>query len=231
MPCKVLDAPALQDDYYLNLIDWSTQNFLAVGLSSSVYLWNANNSKVTKLCDLGISDSATSVSWSILHGHSNRVGAIAWSSSLLSTGSRDKTILHRDLRSNSPFVSKLVGHKQEICGLKWSFDEQQLCSGGNDNKLLVWNTHSSEPILKYTDHTAAVKAMAWSPHQHGLLVSGGGTADRTIKFRNTLSGTTLKSMDVGSQVCNLMFSKSLNEIVSTHGYSHNEINIWKYPKM
>ena len=28
-----------------------------------------------------------------------------------------------------------------------------------------------------------------------------------------------------------MFSKVLNEIVSTHGYSQNEINIWKYPKM
>ena len=28
-----------------------------------------------------------------------------------------------------------------------------------------------------------------------------------------------------------MFSKTVNEIVSTHGYSQNEINIWKYPKM
>ena len=73
--------------------------------------------------------------------------------------------------------------------------------------------------------------MAWSPHQHGLLVSGGGTADRTIKFRNTLTGSTIKSIDAGSQVCNLMFSKTVNEIVSTHGYSQNEINIWKYPKM
>ena len=167
----------------------------------------------------------------ILHGHTNRVGAISWNSTILSTGSRDKTILHRDLRVNTSFVSKLVGHKQEICGLKWSFDEQQLCSGGNDNKLLVWNSHSTEPILKFNDHVAAVKAMAWSPHQHGLLVSGGGTADRTIRFRNTLTGTTLNTVDVGSQVCNLMFSKTLNEIVSTHGYSHNEINVWKYPKM
>lgn len=65
LPCKVLDAPALQDDYYLNLIDWSTQNFLAVGLSSSVYLWNAMNSKVTKLCDLGMADTVTSVAWSL----------------------------------------------------------------------------------------------------------------------------------------------------------------------
>ena len=36
---------------------------------------------------------------------------------------------------------------------------------------------------------------------------------------------------MGSQVCNLMFSKTLNELVSTHGYSHNEINIWRYPEM
>jgi cell division cycle 20-like protein 1 (cofactor of APC complex) len=237
VPIKVLDAPALQDDYYLNLIDWSSQNFLAVGLSSSVYLWNAANSKVNKLCDLGAADSTTAVGWSLkgphfslgtnngdvqiwdiakmkkvrtLGGHSNRVGAIAWSSSLLSTGSRDKTILQRDLRESAPFVNRLLGHRQEVCGLKWSPDEQQLCSGGNDNKLLVWNTHSAEPILKYCDHLAAVKAVAWSPHQHGLLVSGGGTADRTIRFRNTLSGSTVKTVDVGSQVCNLMFSKSLN---------------------
>jgi len=65
VPIKVLDAPALQDDYYLNLIDWSSQNFLAVGLSSSVYLWNAANSKVNKLCDLGAADSTTAVGWSL----------------------------------------------------------------------------------------------------------------------------------------------------------------------
>lgn len=37
-PYKVLDAPALQDDFYLNLIDWSSQNILSVGLGSSIYL-------------------------------------------------------------------------------------------------------------------------------------------------------------------------------------------------
>ena len=80
---------------------------------------------------------------------------------------------------------------------------------------------SKEPVAKYSDHQAAVKAVAWSPHQHGLLLSGGGTADKTIKFRNTLQGTTVQSIDTGSQVCNLIFSKTLNEFVSTHGYSLN----------
>ena len=123
-----------------------------------------------------------------MNGHTNRVGTIAWNSTIFSTGSRDKSILHRDLRQSQPFFRKSVGHKQEICGLKWSFDEQQSCSGGNDNQLLIWNSYMPEPVVKYTDHTAAIKAMAWSPHEHGLLVSGGGTADRTIKFRKTLTG-------------------------------------------
>ena len=58
-PYKVLDAPALQDDFYLNLVDWGAENMLAVGLSSCVYLWNGENSKVSKLMDLGITDIVT----------------------------------------------------------------------------------------------------------------------------------------------------------------------------
>ena len=47
---QVLDAPLLQDDFYLNLVDWSNQNVLAVGLGSSVYLWSAFTSKVQLSC-------------------------------------------------------------------------------------------------------------------------------------------------------------------------------------
>jgi cell division cycle 20-like protein 1 (cofactor of APC complex) len=52
IPYKVLDAPQLLDDYYLNLVDWSDSNNLVVGLSSCVYTWNASNSEVSKLADL-----------------------------------------------------------------------------------------------------------------------------------------------------------------------------------
>jgi WD40 repeat protein len=55
-------------------------------------------------------------------------------------------------------------------------------------------------VLKYCEHTAAVKAIAWSPHLHGLLASGGGTADRCIRFWNTTTNSHLSCMDTGSQV-------------------------------
>lgn len=36
--------------------------------------------------------------------------------------------------------------------------------------------------MKFSEHNAAVKALAWSFKQHGLLASGGGTADRCLRF-------------------------------------------------
>jgi cell division cycle 20-like protein 1 (cofactor of APC complex) len=106
-----------------------------------------------------------------------------------------------------------------------------LASGGNDNKLMIWSLNSTQPLMRSSLHQAAVKAIAWSPHQHNLLASGGGTADRCIRFWNTSTFTQTNFIDTGSQVCNLVFSKSSNELVSTHGYSLNQINLWKLPTM
>lgn len=261
VPFKVLDAPALQDDFYLNLVDWSSHNVLAVGLGTCVYLWSACTSKVTKLCDLSFNDDTiTSVSWAqrgthlsvgtnkgevqlwdtikckkvrSMSGHTARVGTLAWSGPTLASGSRDRLIYLRDVRVNSPFTDKLSNHRQEVCGLKWSFEEPAfLASGGNDNNLHVFDSRNpSDPLHKFSEHTAAVKAIAWSPHQHGLLASGGGTADRCIRFHNTLSGASLNKIDTGSQVCNLAWSQNCNELVSTHGYSLNQIVVWRYPTM
>jgi len=197
-------------------------------------------------------------------GHQTRTGVLAWNSRILASGSRDRNILQHDLRVPDNYISKLVGHKSEVwrlqkylndvlgnmqtkltflrisiiqvCGLKWSNDDRELASGGNDNQvaitnlclffstfvfsslallcfsqwltylvacgeqLLVWNQQSQQPALRLTEHTAAVKAIAWSPHQSGLLASGGGTADRCIRFWNTTNGHQLNSIDTGSQV-------------------------------
>jgi WD40 repeat protein len=46
------------------------------------------------------------------------------------------------------------------------------------------------------------------------LASGGGTADRCIRFWNTLTGQPMQCVDTGSQVCNLAWSKHSSELVS-----------------
>ena len=41
----------------------------------------------------------------------------------------------------------------------------------------------------------------------------------------------MSAINTGSQVCNLVFSKTNDELVSTHGYSLNQVIVWKYPTM
>ena len=52
-PERILDAPDIINDYYLNLVDWSSNNHLAVALGAHVYLWNAASGDIHQLCQLG----------------------------------------------------------------------------------------------------------------------------------------------------------------------------------
>ena len=65
-PTRILDAPDLLDDYYLNLLSWSDTNVLAVALSQTVYLWNAESGAIEELCNVeseGPDAHISSVQW------------------------------------------------------------------------------------------------------------------------------------------------------------------------
>jgi len=260
-PFRVLHAPNLQDDFYLNCLSNSCSDVLAVALGRIVDLWSARTERCTQLCDLGPRYGCTSVAWSqdgellavgrhngevqvwdaarsrrvrTFNCHERRVGALAWNGHTLSTGSRDHDILQHDMRQSAPHYARLRGHNQEVCGLSWSPDGQQLASGGNEGFVCIWSAARSSiasPVHRFSESEAAVRALGWSPHQRGLLASGGGTADKCIRFWNTLTGNLVSSQPTGAQVCNLAWSKNVDEIVSTHGFSLNEVVIWKYPTM
>jgi WD40 repeat protein len=257
---KVLDAPALKDDFYLHLIDWSTTDVLAVGLGNSVYMWNASDSSVdlvkeyehcnitsvnwlsdgkkltVGLCDGSIDIYDTETKMPVLNylAHAQRVGVLSSipnDECLFSSGSLDRMINTFDIRVKSQPMLTHVGHSQEVCGLKWSRDGRMLASGGNDNRLMLWNLKKHTCENKFNAHNSAVRAIDWSYHKYGLLASGGGTQDRTIKFWNTNEMKLIDSIDTTSQVCDIAFSKITNEFVTTHGYSDNLILIWDYSKM
>jgi len=179
-PERILDAPELLDDYYLNLLDWSSTNVVAVALGPTVYLWNAGSGDIAQLCQTaeGTDDHITSVSWAAdgkhvavgtahsevqiwdasrshcvrrLRGHSARVGALAWNGTTLATGGRDNAILMHDVRIREHLTATLGGHEQEVCGLKWSPSGQQLASGGNDNLLHIW-CEPAAVIIQFRPH-------------------------------------------------------------------------------
>lgn len=46
---QVLDAPALVEDFYVNILAWSPQNVLAIGLGTDLYIYNCITSQVSAL--------------------------------------------------------------------------------------------------------------------------------------------------------------------------------------
>ena len=62
LPINVVDV---LDDYYLNLLSWSSTNTLAVALSQAVYLWDASSGSIKELMsvDSDPNDYISSVSW------------------------------------------------------------------------------------------------------------------------------------------------------------------------
>lgn len=60
-------------------------------------------------------DVASSKRVCILNGHTARVGALAWNGDVLSSGSRDRLILQRDVRTPCIIPDRrLAGHRQEV---------------------------------------------------------------------------------------------------------------------
>lgn len=250
-PYRVLDAPGMLDDYYLNLLDWSTSNMVVIGLGESVYGYNASSKSVAEmyvgeeyvssvrtsnnlLC-IGVSDGSMYLLdmernkiTQTLKNHSSRVSSLSWNGYVVSSGDKTGRLCNLDIRTNK--VSVVGGHSQEICGLAWSPDMKYLASGGNDNVIRVWQLGNNNPQT-LPGHRSAVKALAWCPWRSGILTSGGGTKDKTIKFWDVSEGRLERSVDAQSQVCTLTYLPRYKEIVSSHGYSENDIRMWKTSTM
>uniref|UniRef100_A0A8C5EKH3 CDC20/Fizzy WD40 domain-containing protein n=1 Tax=Gouania willdenowi TaxID=441366 RepID=A0A8C5EKH3_GOUWI len=263
-PDRILDAPDLRNDFYLNLLDWSSRNFLAVALHDSVYLWDASRGDIILLmkmaheedyiCSLswtkegnylavGTSDCKVQL-WDVenqkrlrsMASHTARVSSLSWNDHVLSSGSRSGHIHHHDVRMADHHITTLNAHSQEVCGLTWSPDGKYLASGGNDNLVCVWPrvqdgsiSNDSQTVRCWSEHQGAVKALAWCPWQANILASGGGTSDRHIRIWNVNSGSCISSLDTQSQISSLVFAPNYKELVSAHGYAHNNVVIWKYP--
>lgn len=134
---------------------------------------------------------------------------------------------HMNSLNNMGGISSNLGHQ---------LNNRHPSLWNNEDSNLQSNNQSTHPIdicpkYSFSGHDAAVKALAWCPWQKGLLASGAGNKDKTIKFWNTETGSLINSIDTGSQVCALLWSKHEKELISSHGFSKHQISIWKYPSM
>lgn len=155
---------------------------------------------------------------SVLSGHSHEVCGLKFNyeGGLLASGGNDNLLCIWDIK-------KISSVKYSSSFSKFSYFNEKMQSNSNMSKSFSNNTALA---FKSDEHKAGVKALSWSKLNKNLLASGGGSHDQTIKLWNTDNYNLINSTFAGSQVCNLVFSESSLELISSHGYSQNQVNLW-----
>ena len=155
-------------------------------------------------------------------GTKNGIATLVSTASASATGQQRHSIL-----------AQWKAHDFEICGIKWSKHHSHLlATGGNDNSLAVWDIRSlNAPVHRLTDFQGAVKAIDWCPWNADILAAGGDSFDRKIRMFNHQNARVESVVDTGAQVSALHFYSEYHEVITTHGYTLNDICFWKYPHM
>jgi len=203
IPYRVLDAPALRDDYYCSLLAYSqTLQCLAVGLGPHVYLWSENRSASQSK----IPDSLTAQRGSS-HVTSVSFSSVAGASSILAIGRGDGRItLWSPLDSEPRFDSEqpapvsyvcfrpTISRRRSIRDSNVFVNTEQLLVGDeagnvyfysiewpNEDQRDLFDWHGSMTLLaRLTCHTQQICGIAWSPD--GNLFATGGNDNNLFLF-------------------------------------------------
>ena len=207
-PTRMLDAPNVTDDFYLNLIGWDDTSNLAVALEDTVYVYNNTTKNILFESTNSPGDIISCVSWgkksdqllvcslsacyvrdlpadTVAHTIGVRnIDCASWNNTLLATAGRDGQVCIYDVRQSvcSP-VKKKKNHRSRVCSIAWSPDGNFLASGGDDNEVCVWDMMTDEKVL-FKEHNSAVKGLSWCPWKTNVLATGGGRCDGKIYIRN-----------------------------------------------
>ncbi|KAI6800315.1 WD40 repeat-like protein [Hortaea werneckii] len=202
IPFRVLNAPALRDDYYCSLLAYSpTASCLAVGLGPHVYLWSeskgTSRSNIPDSLTAPYSSHVTSISFSSVEG----------GSAILAIGRADGKItlwspLDRDPRFDSEQPSPIscvcfrpnTVRRQSVREPCMTVATEELLVGDEEghvylyavewptqNQRDLFNWHGSMTLLaRITCHSQQICGLAWSPD--GEFFASGGNDNQLYLF-------------------------------------------------
>ena len=164
-PERILDAPEIVDDYYLNLLDWSASNKLAVCLGHSLYIWDAGSGASSQLLTHDPEHQ-----WNVLT-------AISWSpqDNLVAVGAADRSIKIWDAAAMKCCGTLPYGsHEGRISALSWNQRNGNiLATGSRDSSIIQHDMRMiQKPICKLHGHSQEVCGLKWSPE--GMQLASGG---------------------------------------------------------
>lgn len=229
--------------------------------------WNSSGTKLaigTEMGEIYVSDINESFQflWRRIDRSSRAdhiIYYITWHSStdndndLLIYGTKTGDIVFVDVQNNR-IVEVLTGvHDSIICKIKLSPDNQVMASGSNDNFVHMWDMRKrTQKLCTLVGHTSAVKAIDFCPWRKNLLLTGGGTCDRTLRLwdlNNINNGVAdvrsinrddnddnanaicLKTILVAAQITDVIWLPNSKHFISSHGLGFYGMICWKYPEM
>ncbi|RMZ01352.1 hypothetical protein D0862_06401 [Hortaea werneckii] len=202
IPFRVLNAPALRDDYYCSLLAYSpTASCLAVGLGPHVYLWSeskgTSRSNIPDSLTAPYASHVTSISFSSVEG----------GSAILAIGRADGKItlwspLDRDPRFDSEQPSPISCvcfrpnpvRRQSVREPCMTVATEELLVGDEEGHVYLYavewptqdqrdlfNWHGSMTLLaRITCHSQQICGLAWSPD--GEFFASGGNDNQLFLF-------------------------------------------------
>ena len=129
-PYKELPAPNLIDDFYLNLLDWSQKNQIAVGCSSSVVLWNNNKTQSETLFTYDTIEDENSE-----NNENKYVSSLIWSEDgdRLAVGNSYGQVEIYDVNQKE-LISTFKGHSSRVGVVSWN---RNLISSGSKEEMII----------------------------------------------------------------------------------------------
>ena len=165
-PIRILDAPNLIDDFYLNLLDWGKENIIAVALSDEIYLWNDNNSKTSLLMKYENNENNSS-----MRGN-NIISSLSFMNNgiALGIGLPDGNIQIWDINKKIK-LRDIKAHENRVSCLSWN--EYILSSGSKDKLIKNFDVRIKyAEISKIKKHKQEICSLKYSI-EGDLLASGG----------------------------------------------------------
>lgn len=122
----------------------------------------------------------------VFSGHSNWVGAVAFSSdgTRLATASGDNTARIWDLRSGEE-IAVLLGHEEWLSDVAFSPDDTRVVTASGDGTARIWDANTGFEISILKGHSRPVTAVAFSPDGSRIVTASN---DDTVRLWSTAQG-------------------------------------------
>ncbi|CAF0868742.1 unnamed protein product [Didymodactylos carnosus] len=198
-PERILDAPDLIDDFYLNLIDWgNASNMIAVALMNCVFLWDDSNGSVTKLLELDADENTDDA-------NVHYASSVAWHQRLplLAVGTSHQEVMIYDVQQKTCkrklLLQNLLEDDDRIPSLAWN-QNVIACGTRNNGEIIIFDIRQKVHVTKFRRHYQEVCGLKWCPNGRYLTSGSNDNAVCVWDFNQWHSNGAVNSSAISSLV-------------------------------